>query len=1119
MVRAFLILIVLLIPRQDDPAARAQGLIERLRSGAVEEREEAARRLREMGPAAVPALNKAAEDRDAEVAARARHALKWIEIRGWLPDELARSSPRLIDRLASGEDEAWTEAFLHLANEAPDIHSLTLRNRLRPMAERAVRGARGKDEKINVFRQVLRIRAPEALPALAELVLDPDEEVSRFVSETLPKLGARAAARKLISLLAIGGDRGKVVVALGQLDLPGTIPTLISLLEDPEHGVRERAVGALVKVGPGDHLERIASLLGHREAGVRDAAAKALGLLGSEENSSALTPLLKDPDPEVRGNTAEAMGHLGSRDQAGAISVLLNEESAFVRWHAVRTLGTLGARESIPAIAQRLADPDRAVPLQAAEALAKLGARDHAREIAKLLGKGNEDIRPWVMVALAQLGSRDAAPEVLRLLEDEDPATRGSALDTLAAMGAREAVPKAVGLLKDEDAGVRRSAVRAVAALMGREAVPVLLPLLKEKERAEEAADALQRLGAKEAIPGLVDMLASDSSSISPARQALECLPRGDVVRAVAAKIREGPAPTRPTLAEFLGELYVPAAIPYLMTGIEDGDAGVRRSALSALHFLEALEAVPAIARRLHDPNPDVRCAAARTLAEMGAVRTVPEITRIISDKDAGPAALSALVTLGAREAVPEIFKVLKGPDPGLRRGALITLGRLGVREAVPGLLELLRDPSSNRVGAMEALAAAGAREAAPEIAQFLRSDNGGERAAAAGALGRLGAREAASEVIRLLDDTHAFVRMEAAKALGSMEAREAIPALVLLLEDEEEHARGSSFDPLVRMKAKEAVPSIRTLLKEGRPEARRLAVGVLAAIDPQGSAPLLRESLRDFNSSVRASAALALADLGDREAIPGLLRALGRPRRAAGSEYAVVTALGRLGAVEAIPLLERMSEDPEEPALFDAIPVLKKLGGRVSLQGLAGALRDKNIYNDSRPRQALRLLGQLGAKECVPAIRESLKDWRHLVRVESAEALCLLGSRDGVETRLEEGNDLFCLNALRAPAARARLSATPPAVLRPATKKDAVESLARAAGMTVKWPDVPAGEIELTIRDPEYNEETSVLEHLERIRYGGYEMVLEEDRLRFIYKSEALQFWKRWWEGEKEKK
>lgn len=72
---------------QEDVAREVRKLIEKLRSENVEEREDAARKLKELGKAAVAELEKAGQDKDSELALRARQILDWVALPK-LPEDL-----------------------------------------------------------------------------------------------------------------------------------------------------------------------------------------------------------------------------------------------------------------------------------------------------------------------------------------------------------------------------------------------------------------------------------------------------------------------------------------------------------------------------------------------------------------------------------------------------------------------------------------------------------------------------------------------------------------------------------------------------------------------------------------------------------------------------------------------------------------------------------------------------------------------------------------------------------------------------------------------------------------------------------------------------------------------
>jgi hypothetical protein len=76
-----LLALCLLSGTQEDPSSAISGLIEKIRSENVEDRDEASRRLAEFGERARPALERAARDADSELRARAKGVLQDIDRR------------------------------------------------------------------------------------------------------------------------------------------------------------------------------------------------------------------------------------------------------------------------------------------------------------------------------------------------------------------------------------------------------------------------------------------------------------------------------------------------------------------------------------------------------------------------------------------------------------------------------------------------------------------------------------------------------------------------------------------------------------------------------------------------------------------------------------------------------------------------------------------------------------------------------------------------------------------------------------------------------------------------------------------------------------------------------
>jgi len=105
---------MLALPLQDVPE-----LIEGLRSESLAEREGAMKKLKAEGKRAIPALEKAAKDRDLDLALRAKQLLRVLDLLDRIPAPLMKERPGIEDRLALAGDHAWTLEYLDVMEAQP----------------------------------------------------------------------------------------------------------------------------------------------------------------------------------------------------------------------------------------------------------------------------------------------------------------------------------------------------------------------------------------------------------------------------------------------------------------------------------------------------------------------------------------------------------------------------------------------------------------------------------------------------------------------------------------------------------------------------------------------------------------------------------------------------------------------------------------------------------------------------------------------------------------------------------------------------------------------------------------------------------------------------------------
>jgi hypothetical protein len=215
---------------------------------------------------------------------------------------------------------------------------------------------------------------------------------------------------------------------------------------------------------------------------------------------------------------------------------------------------------------------------------------------------------------------------------------------------------------------------------------------------------------------------------------------------------------------------------------------------------------------------------------------------------------------------------------------------------------------------------------------------------------------------------------------------------------------------------------------------------------------------------------------------------------------------------------LSRVLRHESADARADAVRVLGTLGSVEHTAVIASLLEDRYLYVRLNAAWALAFFE---AREHAPRIARLLSDPQEAVREQAARALCWLGAKEGAPLVLQKQRTLGDLNGVRRPEAWKRL--TRRWALQP--EGNLMESIERMLGlekMTVEWPKprtaleegLLAGEPRLKM-NVELRVGTLVADLLDPVA----ELIVDDDRVRILWKDEALNFWKGWWDEEQRRR
>ncbi len=288
----------------------ADGLVRKLGSERAADRDAAAAALLALGPAAVPALRRGAQDRAPSVRTRAAALLA-----------LASADGAQTDR----DDDAPAR-----------------------LAQRALAIAEHRMVPSDLVRSLGAHPSVPTVAALTKLVHD---------ERLLPSAGV-AAARALERHAA----------------LPPLAPHLPALDEalDTVDGPLRRAAAALVGALATDNLEPLDRRAGDAHPGVRIEVARALGRRGREASRVVLARLARDADAGVRTAALEALAALPGAPHPAPGLDAAHDDAPRVRAAAAALLGRDALPSSLSVLALLAEDPELRVRAAAARALDRM---------------------------------------------------------------------------------------------------------------------------------------------------------------------------------------------------------------------------------------------------------------------------------------------------------------------------------------------------------------------------------------------------------------------------------------------------------------------------------------------------------------------------------------------------------------------------------------------------------------------------------------------------------------------------------------------------------------------------------------------------------------------------
>ncbi len=744
-----------------------------------------------------------------------------------------------------------------------------------------------------------------------------------------------------------------------------------------------------------------------------------------------------DSNKEIREAAARAMSSM----MDGVVIIprvvpyavrALYDKHAEVRVYASKMLKRIADPKAARFLPGALNDADARVRRNVAETFAKIAYKRAVPRLIQLLRDKNIDVRIAAAKGLVGNADRRVLKPFIALLESRHAALREQAALGLEIIPDASAVPPLISAASDADASVRLAAARALGPNKDPRAVPVLITMLKDQyaDIREAAASALGWMRNRQAVTPLIYALRKGHDALRlEAALSLGSIKDRRAFRPLLRAMGDRDETVRTGAVEALGALGDIRATPYILAAMKRARGNVRYACLKVLGILKDRRAVGALIRELKSTDAHCRELAAFGLGMIGDKQaTPPLIACALAHVDS--ACMWALRKIKDPRARRTLVRSMGSAKTTVRLNSAWALGELADRRAVKDLLRATKDgESAVRMAVALALGKLKHRVAVPALLGMLKDADGMVRANAAWALGNIGDRRTkvlVGLVSMLVTDTEVSPRESAARSLGMLGDKRTARALRMALRDKVASVRYRALGALSRIKGLYAADAIIEAAQDNDYLVRRealkimkkkvanpvMAKAMILAIDTDNywresderAATLynILTSDRAFSSLIvllrdtsnveipRASAFL-LGKLGDRKAIPHLMRAMNTNKWAKVREYAI-WALGEMGAKSAVRALIKKLADGNADVREEAVTSLGKIGDRTAVPQIILRLQFDRSW---KVRDiAAQVLGWFGDRRAVPALKAALGDKELFVRHTARDALLEIKKR-----------------------------------------------------------------------------------------------------------------------------
>ena len=263
---------------------------------------------------------------------------------------------------------------------------------------------------------------------------------------------------------------------------------------------------------------------------------------------------------------------------------------------------------------------------------------------------------------------------------------------------------------------------------------------------------------------------------------------------------------------------------------------------------------------------------------------------------------------------VPELVNRLNAKDPVLRTEIAKVLSKFKTKSAQEALHRLLQDRNKSvRLAALEALSKMDASMDVKKLCQLLKDPDLKIQSKAIDAIAKLNHPQTINYLLDSLQDESEYARRAAVEVMNEIASPDAVKDLLLAIKDQDWWVRSRAADALGRIGGKRVVDSVIELIRDEDEFVRRTAIEIINATQDENTYDILVEALTDTDWWVRERAIDGLAGLGNKKAVPLLIKMMQKEQGNTDTVIVIIRALTKLNSKTAIqPIIGQLSNAQE---------------------------------------------------------------------------------------------------------------------------------------------------------------------------------------------------------------